>query len=386
MPVGHLERVPGHACCATAMGKARPGAPASTFENPLDGDSGLATFERDDDDSGENAPKAPEHAPHYDENSRPTGSLRIAPKKRATTEYEQLLNSDEAGMETDWFDFFCSALTKITAHWDPAADLFASLDDDGSGELGRAEVRTALRERLSNKQIKQAFEEMDADGGGTIDIEEFREWWEKRVVSTSGSFHAVLGQLSREQTKLEMKKCFDTSDLPGAETSPFLSLGSKPDAPMNARDFWDSVEMHTSVKLSDSDREQLANELYNNRSKTPSGEIDRTEVFTVQEFLTWWEHFFEFDVIDQYAIAMQVLDGQRGLINPFSKFRGDWDMIQTLLLFYIMMAVPYRIGFDDPVQLWSTFFWIDLLIDIYFMCAASTTRSIHHSVCSHEIC
>ena len=33
---------------------------------------------------------------------------------------------------------------------------------------------------------------------------------------------------------------------------------------------------------------------------------------------------------------------------------------------YIAVIVPYRIGFDDNVKLWS-FFFFDLSIDIYFV-------------------
>lgn len=321
----------------------------------------MSTFDADDDI----ATAMPGVPPEL---TTPTMSpMRVAPKKRAMTECDQLLSGQDGGMEADWFDFFCSALTKIAAHWDPAADLFKQLDDDGSGELGRAEVRAALKERLSDKQIRQAFNEMDADGGGSIDIAEFRDWWEKRVISPSGSFHSALGQMSREQTKQEMRKCFETSDLPRGELSAFISLGGKFDTPMDGRDFWDSVELHVSVQLSASDRQQLANELFSERPRTATGEVDRAETFTVREFLAWWEQFFEFDAIDPYAAAMQVLDGTKGLINPFSRFRGDWDLVQTFMLFYIMMAVPYRIGFDDNVVLWSFWFWIDVIIDTYFM-------------------
>lgn len=34
---------------------------------------------------------------------------------------------------------------------------------------------------------------------------------------------------------------------------------------------------------------------------------------------------------------------------------------------YIAVIVPYRIGFDDNVKLWSFFFFFDLSIDIYFV-------------------
>ena len=38
-----------------------------------------------------------------------------------------------------------------------------------------------------------------------------------------------------------------------------------------------------------------------------------------------------------------------------------------MLAVYIAVIVPYRIGFDDNVELWSFFFFLDLTIYIYFV-------------------
>ena len=29
--------------------------------------------------------------------------------------------------------------------------------------------------------------------------------------------------------------------------------------------------------------------------------------------------------------------------------------------------MPYRLGFSQPVQIWTGFFWFDLCVDIYFL-------------------
>jgi hypothetical protein len=42
------------------------------------------------------------------------------------------------------------------------------------------------------------------------------------------------------------------------------------------------------------------------------------------------------------------------------------DLTQSVMLLYIAGSVPYRLGFDDPVVLWSGWFWLDLFIDLYF--------------------
>ena len=46
---------------------------------------------------------------------------------------------------------------------------------------------------------------------------------------------------------------------------------------------------------------------------------------------------------------------------------GHRDLVQAVLLMYIAALLPYRIGFNDNVQLWSFFFFLDLCIDIYFI-------------------
>lgn len=37
------------------------------------------------------------------------------------------------------------------------------------------------------------------------------------------------------------------------------------------------------------------------------------------------------------------------------------------MVVYIAVIVPYRIGFNDNVELWSVPFFVDLAIDIYFV-------------------
>ena len=66
-------------------------------------------------------------------------------------------------------------------------------------------------------------------------------------------------------------------------------------------------------------------------------------------------------------INMEILEAS-DLISPESSFRKKWDVAQILLLAYVAMSVPYRLGFDENVELWSfPWFWVDLCVDIYFI-------------------
>ena len=60
--------------------------------------------------------------------------------------------------------------------------LFASMDEDHSGSLDYDEVKELCVEmgrHLTEQQLADACEEMDADGSGDIDLKEFQQWWAK---------------------------------------------------------------------------------------------------------------------------------------------------------------------------------------------------------------
>lgn len=55
-------------------------------------------------------------------------------------------------------------------------NLFATIDEDGSGSITYEELRKAVREKgvqFSEEQIKELMESADVDGSGTIDLDEF---------------------------------------------------------------------------------------------------------------------------------------------------------------------------------------------------------------------
>jgi hypothetical protein len=61
-----------------------------------------------------------------------------------------------------------------------AEQLFREMDADGSGLLDKGEVQRLCKKmghKLSKKGLKMAMAEMDANGSGEVDFEEFDAWW-----------------------------------------------------------------------------------------------------------------------------------------------------------------------------------------------------------------
>ena len=62
--------------------------------------------------------------------------------------------------------------------------LFSEIDSDGSGHLDRSEVEELsgrLGTKLTSLQLNTAMMQMDEDGSGEVDLDEFRVWWQKQA-------------------------------------------------------------------------------------------------------------------------------------------------------------------------------------------------------------
>ena len=59
--------------------------------------------------------------------------------------------------------------------------------------------------------------------------------------------------------------------------------------------------------------------------------------------------------------------GAGSVYLPDSNFRQAWDIMQVLLLFWVSIFVPLRVGFDMNVRTFLPLWWFELGIDVYFL-------------------
>jgi hypothetical protein len=53
--------------------------------------------------------------------------------------------------------------------------------------------------------------------------------------------------------------------------------------------------------------------------------------------------------------------------RPNSQFRQVWDLVQVVLLLYLLVSVPLRIGFDMDVEFGTFGYFWDMFVDIFFL-------------------
>ena len=83
--------------------------------------------------------------------------------------------------------------------------LFKQIDTDKSGRLDRNEVATAILfqtgKYLSEKEVDQAMQEMDADGSGDVNIEEFQLYMAKKEKDKTTALAVVMNSKLADQVR-----------------------------------------------------------------------------------------------------------------------------------------------------------------------------------------
>lgn len=70
---------------------------------------------------------------------------------------------------------------------------------------------------------------------------------------------------------------------------------------------------------------------------------------------------------EDLALARRLADQRCFFFVPDSPLRQKWDLAQMLMIMYVGTLIPYREAFDVLVEPGSTAFWLDLVVDLYFI-------------------
>lgn len=115
-----------------------------------------------------------------------------------------------------------------SADLERAKRIFEGIDLDRSGELDRNEIRelgAQLGAEMTDAELQGAMDEMDADGNGEVDLEEFLSWW-MGARSSQSTWARMIARRERQEKEREwLRDLFDHIDADGGGTLDIEEIG-----------------------------------------------------------------------------------------------------------------------------------------------------------------
>ena len=109
-----------------------------------------------------------------------------APEAEAVVVEEQQDDADNHGSRSESEEEKAAQAAEEAKFEQKCRDMFDLVDEDGSGEIDRAELCklcVKLGRDLKPSELDDAMRDMDADGSGAVDYDEFRPWFKKLLSS-----------------------------------------------------------------------------------------------------------------------------------------------------------------------------------------------------------
>eukprot|EP01048_Picozoa_sp_COSAG05_P011647 COSAG05_NODE_1112_length_5856_cov_11.397082_2_plen_976_part_00 len=240
-------------------------------------------------------------------------------------------------------------------------ELFEGADVDKSGVLDKKEFAGLVHRANKDSSLPVVGmakghlddDDDDDDAPKGFDLEE--AWGEIRKVPFIDDGIQQFGvNFTGFESWWKAKAGFTDPDLPVLPEFMVLKIGDK----VKAQKLW-----KTAMEI---------------KQGTPRGEIEssegRSRNWTVladklRALVTMRRHWGELH--DIYETRAESLFDEtplsRWVRDPDSKFSGVWDLWSVVLLLYVTVTVPLRACFGVDVLLYSVEFWIDVIVDVFFV-------------------
>eukprot|EP01050_Picozoa_sp_SAG11_P002008 SAG11_NODE_97_length_16960_cov_22.407405_2_plen_786_part_00 len=203
--------------------------------------------------------------------------------------------------------------------------LFEEADVDNNGYLDKVEVRRLserLHEKMDKRHLIDAMEALDPEGIDQVTFDQFRMWlfdaghhWSDLIVLPEGQVLAIRRAATSHPALLP------------PNTSPSAA--------------WHRLAVMLKLMNSTSLKWGTPREIRTNLKQDEKVGMNAEER------------------VNEARI-------KRCFLRPESTFRTGWDLTQVVLLMYVLITVPLRIGFDIASDFGTWDFWVDLSVDVYF--------------------
>ena len=259
------------------------------------------------------------------------------PGRKLDRAFHDMCNSGPTQTSTVSFDAFLKWYTaaKETERREmrrAVRDVFIQVDRDRSGRLNKKEFALLATQAKSLLQLSPPFD-LESDwnlctkGGGLLEVSypAFENWWKERLgveIPDIPVLPEFMVETVNELSALELRR---TGKGKGGQSSP---TGER-----TSTELWRTLKLRLMGMV---------------RMQTQWGPLH--ELYDAQT-----ESRFETEPLPKW------------IRDPDSSFSSVWDLMQVVMLLYVAMLVPLRTGFDVEIPLWSAGFFIDLVVDVYFI-------------------
>eukprot|EP01043_Picozoa_sp_COSAG02_P010774 COSAG02_NODE_386_length_23297_cov_32.396457_6_plen_1111_part_00 len=283
---------------------------------------------------------------------------------------------------------------------------FERVDNDHEGVLDVKKLGVLLKRlglKMSKNELKKTADRLSAGSPGRITLGSLDHWWHERKL------------LVRQQLRTEAKSCFDHCSVAGTlPLDEFYTMirthGSRfgvvdhndltalPALDETGAVTWAAFETwwkeHLGIQTQTTDvlpeylklrldeemlreRKRAAKRLGLAHTTTAHNTANRRTAAQLWEVVRIkWRHLKRMsDVWGKLNKVYQTTDISaygntplpRGIIDPDSQFSSIWDMVSVTFLFYVVVTVPLNTSFSVVSELWSPTFFVDLVVDLFFI-------------------